>query len=77
VFFGFRQVPAFYSIFRMQGMSLREEIKPHPVLVKLYHAASRDTLTFDATLVPMLCPPLPWASIRTGGYLLSPAKIVR
>ena len=25
----------------------------------------------------MLCPPLPWISIRTGGYLLSAAKLVR
>lgn len=70
-------VPAFYSIFRMQGVHLKEEIKPHPILVKLFQAASRDELTFDATVVPMVCPPLPWASIRTGGYLLSAAKIVR
>jgi len=70
-------VPAFYSIFRMQGMHLKEEIKPHPALVKLFQAASLDELTFDATLVPMVCPPLPWTSIRTGGYLLSAAKIVR
>ncbi|CAL8101094.1 unnamed protein product [Orchesella dallaii] len=70
-------VPAFYSIFRMQGVHLKEEIKPHPALVKLFQAASRDELTFDATLVPMVSPPLPWASIRTGGYLLTPAKIIR
>lgn len=70
-------MPAFYSIFRMQGVHLKEEIKPHPALVKLFQAASKDELTFDSTLVPMLSPPLPWASIRTGGYLLSPAKIIR
>ena len=61
----------------MHGVHLKEEIKPHPVLVKLYQAASRDELTFDATLVPMLCPPIPWVSIRTGGYLLSAARVIR
>jgi len=61
----------------MQGVQLKEEIKPHPVLVKLFLAASRDELIFDSNLVPMISPPLPWASIRTGGYLLSAAKIIR
>jgi len=33
---------------------MKEEIKPHPALVKLFQAACRDELTFDATLVPMV-----------------------
>lgn len=34
-------------------------------------------LSFDAALLPMLSPPLPWNSHRIGGYLLSPVPLVR
>ncbi|CAG7820789.1 unnamed protein product [Allacma fusca] len=70
-------VPAFYSIFRCHGPYIKQEIKPHPVLVKLFQAASSDELNFDTNLLPMLCPPLPWSSVHTGGYLLSTTKLVR
>ncbi|XP_066139814.1 DNA-directed RNA polymerase, mitochondrial [Euwallacea fornicatus] len=70
-------LPAFYTIFRNQGRIVKEEIKPHPVLSKLYKASQPETLTFPANEVPMVCPPVPWTSIHNGGYLISPTDVVR
>ncbi|CAG0894441.1 unnamed protein product [Darwinula stevensoni] len=72
-----QEVPAFYSIFRRQGHMTKEEVKTHPTLMKLYRGASLDDLTFDAQVAPMLCPPLPWISHTTGGFLLSSAPLIR
>lgn len=35
------------------------------------------TLTFDSYVMPMLCPPLPWTTVKFGGYLLAPTKLMR
>lgn len=56
---------------------MKEEVKPHPVLSKLYRASVPETLTFPAYEVPMRCPPIPWISVQTGGYLISPCDMVR
>lgn len=34
-------------------------------------------LTFDSYVMPMLCPPVPWSSIKFGAYLLTPTKLMR
>ncbi|KAF5291408.1 hypothetical protein FQR65_LT01718 [Abscondita terminalis] len=70
-------LPSFYTIFRTQGVYVKEEVKPHPVLSKLYRASVPETLIFPANEVPMLCPPVPWSSVSTGGYLLAPCELVR
>lgn len=70
-------MPAFYTIYRTQGRLVKEEVKPHPILSKLYRASMPETLTFPAYEVPMKCPPIPWISIETGGYLVSPCDVVR
>lgn len=56
---------------------VKEEIKPHPILAKLYRASMPETLTFPTYEVPMLCPPIPWISTTTGGYLISPCDVIR
>lgn len=53
------------------------QIKPHPSLSRLYRDAQLETLTFEPVLLPSLSPPVPWYSIRNGGYLVSDAKIIR
>lgn len=70
-------LPAFYTIFRNQGRLVKEEVKPHPVLSKLYRGAQLDTLTFDCNLVPMICPPQPWSTSVNGGYLLAKSELIR
>ncbi|XP_043493489.1 DNA-directed RNA polymerase, mitochondrial isoform X2 [Polistes fuscatus] len=72
-----RQKPAFYIVFRNQGKCLVEQIKPHPIICKLYKDAQSNILTFEATLVPSLCPPRPWISINSGGYPLLRTNFMR
>nr|CAD7259066.1 unnamed protein product [Timema shepardi] len=70
-------LPAFYTLFRHQGHMLMEEVKPHPVLARLFRGAAQEELVFDVTNVPMLTPPLPWSSMNSGGYLLARANLIR
>ncbi|XP_064610469.1 DNA-directed RNA polymerase, mitochondrial-like [Liolophura sinensis] len=72
-----RKIPSFYSIYRNYGHTTKEEIKPHPNLVKVYQGADLEDLTFETKELPMLVPPLPWISAQSGGYLLSSAQLVR
>lgn len=55
-------LPAFYTLFRNQGRIVKEEVKPHPVLSKLFRGSRQETLTFEANTIPMFCPPQPWIS---------------
>ncbi|KAH8413246.1 hypothetical protein KR009_009118 [Drosophila setifemur] len=70
-------LPAFYTLFRNQGRLVKEEVKPHPVLSRLFRASRQQTLTFDSNLVPMLCPPQPWSTPHNGGYLLNKSELIR
>ncbi|KAL3272879.1 hypothetical protein HHI36_014339 [Cryptolaemus montrouzieri] len=70
-------LPAFYTIFRSQGRIIKEEVKPHPMLSKLYRSSVPETLTFPVSDVPMVCPPLPWTSVDNGGYLITYSDVVR
>uniref|UniRef100_A0A182MFM0 DNA-directed RNA polymerase n=1 Tax=Anopheles culicifacies TaxID=139723 RepID=A0A182MFM0_9DIPT len=70
-------VPAFYTLFRYEAKMAKEQIKPHPVLMKLYRKSQPDTLKFDVNLVPMLCPPQPWSTPRNGGYILAESDLIR
>lgn len=70
-------MPAFYTLFRNHGRLVKEEIKPHPVLSRLYRQSQQETLLFDANLVPMLCPPQPWSTPINGGYLVTKSDLIR
>lgn len=70
-------IPAFYTIFRTQNRIAKEEVKPHPVLSKVYRGSVPENLTFPSYELPMLCPPVPWSSVDLGGYLISPSDLVR
>lgn len=70
-------LPAFYTIFRNQGRLVKEEVKPHPILSKLYRASVPETLNFPSYELPMLCPPIPWVDVKTGGYLVAPCEVIR
>lgn len=52
-------------------------IRPHPILTRLFSEAAETTLSFDAFVIPMLCPPVPWVSPSFGAYILSPTKLIR
>ncbi|XP_033208635.1 DNA-directed RNA polymerase, mitochondrial isoform X2 [Belonocnema kinseyi] len=70
-------VPAFYVVFRHKFKFLKEEIKPHPGLTKLYRDSQPEFLRFDANLVPSLSPPKPWSSAQHGGYLITKSSLIR
>ncbi|XP_053981123.1 DNA-directed RNA polymerase, mitochondrial [Hylaeus volcanicus] len=70
-------IPAFYTLFRNRGNYLAEQIKPHPLVSKLYRDSQIDMLTFSSILLPSYCPSRPWTSIYTGGYPLTRIEIVR
>lgn len=69
--------PAFYTLFRNHGRHVKEELKAHPTLMKLYRGSQQETLTFDVNDVPMVCPPKPWTSSRSGAFLLSKTDLIR
>jgi len=55
----------------------KEEVKPHPVLSRLFRSAAPEHLVFEASKIPMVCPPLPWTSIISGGYLITKSELIR
>uniref|UniRef100_A0A672LHW1 DNA-directed RNA polymerase n=1 Tax=Sinocyclocheilus grahami TaxID=75366 RepID=A0A672LHW1_SINGR len=52
-------------------------IKPHPIVTQIQRVAMETKLTFDSYVMPMLCPPIPWTSPKSGAYLLTPTKLMR
>ncbi|KAL1460948.1 hypothetical protein WDU94_012882 [Cyamophila willieti] len=72
-----RWLPAFYPLFRTGGHTMNEEIKPHPVLTKLFRATQPPTLDFDVAHCPMLAPPVPWYKANKGGYIVSQVPFIR
>lgn len=70
--------PALYIIYRYQARGqLHAQIKPHPVLARLVKAANAGRLEMPVEDCPMVTPPVPIVSQRTGGYLLTPTIFVR
>lgn len=70
-------LPAFYTLYRSQGKLSKEEIKPHPILARLFRGAAQEHLVFPSQSVPMLCPPVPWTSIKHGGNVILSTEIIR
>ncbi|XP_076247512.1 mitochondrial RNA polymerase isoform X2 [Calliopsis andreniformis] len=70
-------VPAFYTLFRNKGCYLIEQVKPHPIVSKLYKELLSGTISFETILIPSCSPPCPWTSIYTGGYVLTNTDFMR
>lgn len=70
-------IPAFFTIFRHHGRMVKEELKPHPLLMKLYRVSQQEEVNFDVNLVPMVCPPQPYWSWYNGGYLVTKTELLR
>ncbi|XP_040581681.1 DNA-directed RNA polymerase, mitochondrial [Lepeophtheirus salmonis] len=69
--------PGLYKIYRQRKFSQVEEIKPHPILAKLFNYAKLSSLKFNTNELPMIAPPLPWISSSRGGYLLTNSEFIR
>ncbi|KAM4574867.1 DNA-directed RNA polymerase, mitochondrial [Fundulus diaphanus] len=70
-------IPILYHMYTFRSTRQVGFIKPHPILTQMQQEAMETTLTFDSSVMPMLCPPVPWTSVKFGAYLLTPAKLMR
>ncbi|XP_053610663.1 DNA-directed RNA polymerase, mitochondrial [Plodia interpunctella] len=72
-----KKLPAVYKVHRPWGRLVRLELKPHPALARLWAGAAARTLRMRAALAPAAAPPLPWASLKAGAYLVTPTPLIR
>jgi DNA-directed RNA polymerase len=72
-----KPVPVIFSFYKTDKQKVREEVRPHPIFSRLQKSICGSELIFDVAELPMLCPPLPWISPSTGGYLIMPTPFVR
>uniref|UniRef100_A0A8C6T0L7 DNA-directed RNA polymerase n=1 Tax=Neogobius melanostomus TaxID=47308 RepID=A0A8C6T0L7_9GOBI len=70
-------IPILYHMYTFRCTRQVGFIKPHPIYTQILQDAMDTKLTFDSYVIPTLCPPVPWASIKFGAYLLTPTKIMR
>uniref|UniRef100_A0A669BC71 DNA-directed RNA polymerase n=1 Tax=Oreochromis niloticus TaxID=8128 RepID=A0A669BC71_ORENI len=70
-------IPILYHMYTFRSTRQIGFIKPHPILTQMQQEAMETKLTFDSYVMPMLCPPVPWTSVKFGAYLLTPTKLMR
>uniref|UniRef100_A0A3Q3K9W5 DNA-directed RNA polymerase n=1 Tax=Monopterus albus TaxID=43700 RepID=A0A3Q3K9W5_MONAL len=70
-------IPILYHMYTFRSIRQIGFIKPHPILAQMQQEAMETKLTFDSYVMPMLCPPVPWTSVKFGAYLLTPTKLMR
>ncbi|XP_018522792.1 LOW QUALITY PROTEIN: DNA-directed RNA polymerase, mitochondrial [Lates calcarifer] len=70
-------IPILYHMYTFRSTRQIGFIKPHPILTQMQQETMETKLTFDSYMMPMLCPPVPWTSVKFGAYLLTPAKLMR
>ncbi|XP_053713267.1 DNA-directed RNA polymerase, mitochondrial [Synchiropus splendidus] len=72
-----KSIPILYHMYTFRSTRQVGFIKPHPILTQMQQDAMETKLTFDSYMMPMLCPPVPWTSVKFGAYLLTPTKLMR
>uniref|UniRef100_A0A8C0FSB5 DNA-directed RNA polymerase n=1 Tax=Bubo bubo TaxID=30461 RepID=A0A8C0FSB5_BUBBB len=72
-----RLIPVLYHIYSFRSTWQIGLIKPHPVFSQLVSDAAETTLTFNSSVIPMLCPPVPWTSPHFGAFVLNDTKLMR
>ncbi|KTG04718.1 hypothetical protein cypCar_00027975, partial [Cyprinus carpio] len=70
-------IPILYHMYTFRSNHKIGFIKPHPIVTQIQRVAMETKLTFDSYVMPMLCPPVPWTSPKSGTYLLTPTKLMR
>ncbi|XP_070764793.1 DNA-directed RNA polymerase, mitochondrial [Enoplosus armatus] len=75
--FNRKLIPILYHMYTFRSTRQVGFIKPHPILNQMQQEAMETKLTFDSYVMPMLCPPMPWTSVKFGAYLLTPTKLMR
>lgn len=72
-----RLLPAFYTVYKYSNHAVKEEVKAHPLLARLFRGACLPFLTFNVAEVPMVVPPVPWTSLFSGGYIIAKTNFIR
>ncbi|XP_028301108.1 DNA-directed RNA polymerase, mitochondrial [Gouania willdenowi] len=72
-----KAIPILYHMYTFRSTRQIGFIKPHPILTQIQQEATETKLTFDSYVMPMVCPPVPWTSVKFGAYLLTPTKLMR
>ncbi|XP_019936903.2 DNA-directed RNA polymerase, mitochondrial [Paralichthys olivaceus] len=72
-----KRISILYHMYTFRSIRQIGFIKLHPILSQMQQEAMLTKLTFDSFVMPMLCPPVPWTSVKFGAYLLTPAKLMR
>ncbi|KAJ0174512.1 hypothetical protein K1T71_009620 [Dendrolimus kikuchii] len=72
-----KKLPAVYKVHRPWGHMVRLELKPHPVLARVWAGAVRPHLRMRASLTPTQGPPTPWTKVDAGAYLVTPTPLIR
>lgn len=70
-------IPVLYHMYTFRSTRQIGFIKPHPIFSQILLDAMETKLTFDSYVIPTLCPPVPWTSVKFGAYLLTPTKLMR
>ncbi|XP_077110224.1 DNA-directed RNA polymerase, mitochondrial isoform X1 [Ranitomeya variabilis] len=70
-------IPVLYHMYSFRSTRQIGLIKPHPIYSQILLDAGETLLTFESSVMPMRCPPLPWTSSHFGAYVLTPAKLMR
>ncbi|XP_020649818.3 DNA-directed RNA polymerase, mitochondrial [Pogona vitticeps] len=70
-------IPALYHVYSFRGTWQVGFLRLHPIVLRLSSEAADTGLAFDASVLPMLCPPVPWISAQAGAYLASSALLIR
>ncbi|XP_073442387.1 DNA-directed RNA polymerase, mitochondrial isoform X3 [Dendrobates tinctorius] len=70
-------IPVLYHMYSFRSTRQIGLIKPHPIYSQILLDAGETLLTFETSVMPMRCPPLPWTSSHFGAYVLTPAKLMR
>ncbi|CAD5110848.1 DgyrCDS209 [Dimorphilus gyrociliatus] len=74
-----QEIPAFYSVqIQKPGEAYsKEEIRPHPTLLRLYERVNNRELIFNSRDMPTMIPPIPWTSLNNGISFLSTTELVK
>ncbi|XP_068617783.1 DNA-directed RNA polymerase, mitochondrial [Battus philenor] len=72
-----KNMPGVFKVHRHWGWQVRLELKPHPIVSRLYAVAARPSLHLRSTLVPALAPPPPWRRHTAGAYLVTDTPLIR
>ncbi|XP_056112408.1 DNA-directed RNA polymerase, mitochondrial [Rhinichthys klamathensis goyatoka] len=70
-------IPVLYHMYTFRSNHKIGFIKPHPIVTQIQRIAMETKLTFESYVMPMLCPPVPWMSPKSGAYLLMSTKLMR